>query len=81
MTTSREQNQAGPQYPQYRFVEFSKVRQLRGAEAARIEIIYAHGDHDELWMSAGDLHGNIRQFGEHEALTEALKAYRQGGRG
>lgn len=81
MTTSREQNQPGPQYPQYRFVEFSKVRQLRGAEAARIEIIHSHGDHDELWMSAGDLHANIRQFGKHEALVKALEAYGQGGQG
>lgn len=81
MQTAQPANQAGPQYPQFKLVEFNKVRQMRGAEAARIEIIYGEGDHDWLWMSAGDLHGNIHQFGEHEALTEALKAYAQGGRG
>ncbi|QPI64436.1 hypothetical protein [Vreelandella venusta] len=78
---SAPQPQACPQYPQFRFVEFNKRRQMRGAECARIEIIYSEGDVDWIWMSAGDLHGNIRQFGEHEALTEALKAYGQGGRG
>jgi hypothetical protein len=79
MQTAQPTNQACPQYPQFRFIEFNKRRQMRGADAARIEIIYAEGDHDWLWMSAGDLHSNIRQFGEHEALTEALKAYGKGG--
>lgn len=79
MQTAQSTNQTCPQYPQFKLVEFNKVRQMRGTEAARIEIIYAEGDHDWLWMSAGDLHGNIRQFGEHEALTEALKAYGKGG--
>lgn len=78
---STPQPQACSQYPQFKLIEFSKTRQMRGAEAARIEIIYAEGDHDEIWMSAGDLHGNIRQWGQHEALTEALKAYGKGGRG
>lgn len=81
MQTSQQQPQAGPQFPQFKLVEFNKRRQMRGAEAARIEIIYGEGDHDWLWMSAGDLYGNIRQFGQHEALTEALKAYGKGGRG
>ncbi|WKD26622.1 hypothetical protein NDQ72_11100 [Halomonas sp. KG2] len=81
MSNPQQQPLTSPQYPQFKLVEFNKVRQMRGTEAARIEIIYAEGDHDWLWMSAGDLHGNIRQFGEHEALTEALKAYGQGGRG
>lgn len=81
MSTPQEQTQAGPQFPQFRFVEFNKVRQMRGSEAARVEVIYGEGDHDLLWMTAGDLHDNIRQFGMHEALTEALKAYGQGGRG
>lgn len=79
MQTAQLTNQACPQYPQFKLIEFSKTRQMRGAEAARIEIIYAEGDHDEIWMSAGDLHGNIRQFGQHEALTQALTAYGQGG--
>ncbi len=78
MQTAQPTNQTCPQYPQFRFIEFNKRRQMRGVEAARIEIIYSDGDEDWIWMSAGDLHGNIRQFGEHEALTEALKAYGQG---
>lgn len=77
MQTAQSTNQT---CPQFRFIEFNKRRQMRGAECARIEIIYAEGDHDWLWMSAGDLHGNILQWGPHEALTEALKAYGQGGR-
>ncbi|NDL70537.1 hypothetical protein [Vreelandella alkaliphila] len=81
MSTPQQHPEAAPQYPQFRFVEFNTRRQFRGAEAARIEIIYGEGDHDLIWMSAGDLHGNIRLFGEHEALTEALKAYGQGGQG
>jgi hypothetical protein len=79
--STQQQPQAVPQYPQFKFVEFSKTRQMRGTEAARIEIVYAEGDHDEIWMSAGDLHGNLCTWGQHEALTEALKAYGQGGRG
>lgn len=81
MSTLQQLPQAAPQFPQFRFVEFNKVRQMRGAEAARVEVIYGEGDHDLLWMSAGDLHAYIRQFGKHEALTEALNAYGQGGRG
>lgn len=81
MSTSKQHPEAAPQYPQFRFVEFNKRRQMRGAEGARIEVIYSDGDHDEMWMSAGDLHANIRQFGKHEALTTALAAYGQGGRG
>lgn len=75
------QPETGPEFPQFRFVEFSKTRQMRGIESARIEVTHAEGDFDELWMSAGDLNDSIRLFGKHEALTEALKAYAQGGRG
>lgn len=81
MQSAQPEANIGPQFPQFRFVEFNKVRQMRGAEAARVEVIYGEGDHDLIWMSAGDLHANIRQFGKHEALTEALSCYGQGGRG
>ena len=81
MNTQQKHPEASPQYPQFRFIEFNKRRQMRGAECARIKIIYAEGDMDCIWMSAGDLQDNIRQWGPHEALTEALKAYGQGGRG
>lgn len=81
MNTAQQTPQPSPIYPQFRFVEFNTRRQSRGAEAARIEIIYSEGDHDKLWMSAGDLNDNIRLFGKQEALTDALKAYGQGGRG
>lgn len=81
MSTQPQHPAASPQYPQFRFIEFSKRRQMRGAECARIEIIYAEGDEDCLWMSAGELQNNIRTWGPHAALTEALKAYGQGGRG
>lgn len=81
MNTAQQAPQPSPIYPQFKFVEFNTRRQSRGAEAARVEVIYSEGDHDLLWMSAGDLHANIRSFGQHEALTEALNAYGQGGRG
>ncbi|CAO1663436.1 hypothetical protein NYA30BAC_01956 [Halomonas sp. NYA30] len=81
MSTPQQHPEAAPQYPQFRFVEFSKSRQMRGADAALIEITYGEGDHDQLWMTAGDLHANLRQWGPHEALSEALKAYGKGGRG
>ena len=81
MQTVQPQPETGPQFPQFKFIEFNKRRQMRGAEAARVEIIYSEGDHEYLWMSAGDLQGNIRLFGKLEALTEALRAYGQGGRG
>ena len=81
MSTQPQHPEASPQYPQFRFIEFNKRRQMRGAECARIEITYAEGDEDCIWMSAGDLHANIRQFGKHEALVKALEAYGQGGRG
>lgn len=81
MHPSQTQPEAGPQYPQFRFIEFNKRRQMRGAECARVEIIYSEGDMDCVWMSAGELQNNIRTWGPHEALTEALKAYGKGGRG
>jgi len=81
MNTQPQHPEASPQYPQFSFIEFNKRRQMRGAECARIEITYAEGDEDCIWMSAGDLHANIRQFGKHEALVKALEAYGQGGRG
>lgn len=80
MQSAQQPSEASPQYPQFRFVEFNKRRQMRGAEAARVEIIHSEGDHEYLWMSAGDLKGNIRLFGNHEALADALNAYAQGGR-
>lgn len=80
MQLNQPPHQVSPQYPQFRFIEFNKRRQMRGAEAARVEIIHSEGDHDWVWMSAGDLHGNICLFGKHEALTQALNAYGHGGR-
>jgi hypothetical protein len=80
MNTAQQTPQPSPIYPQFRFVEFSTRRLRRGLAPTRIEVIHSEGDHDELWLSAGDLNAYIRQFGDHEALTDALKAYGQGGR-
>ncbi|MGY4876474.1 hypothetical protein ACLUEY_01155 [Vreelandella aquamarina] len=80
MSIPHQHPEAAPQYPQFRFVEFSKTRQLRATDAALVEITYGEGDRDQIWMAPGDLHANIRQFGEHDALTQALAAYGKGGR-
>jgi len=66
---------------QFKFIEFHARRAMRGAEAARLEVIDPEdpeGGPGWLWMSFRDIRDNIREHGEHPALLEALKAY--GGR-
>lgn len=65
--------------PEFKFVEFNPRRRLRGAEAARVEVIYSDGESDLLWMSVRDIKANIREFGQQEGLKQALDAYRNGG--
>lgn len=60
----------------FRFDEYNARRAMRGAEAARVFFDYGDGDgEDWVWMSKKDLENNIKRFGEHPALVEALKAY------
>ncbi|WP_447956537.1 hypothetical protein [Vreelandella sp. EE7] len=79
MQSAHAEAAPGPQYPQFQFIEFNPRRKMRGAEAARVEVIHSEGDHEELWMSPRDLRANIKLYGQHEALTKALAAYQNGG--
>jgi len=56
--------------PQFKFIEYNQRRDLRGADAARVEV-----DGDWLWMSKKDIKNNIRDFGNHPELQKALAAY------
>lgn len=61
----------------FRFVEFNARRAMRGAEAARVEII----DGEEsgwLWMSKRDIAKNMMAHGKHPELVKARDAYRTG---
>jgi len=59
---------------EFRFDEFNPRRAMRGANAARVEII----DGDEttwLWMSKRDIAKNMMAFGRHPELVKAHDAY------
>lgn len=58
----------------FRFDEYNARRAMRGAPAARVFVDEGDGE-DWLWMSKADLEKNIKAFGEHPALVEALQAY------
>ena len=58
----------------FRFDEYNSRRAMRGAPAARVYVDEGDGE-DWLWMNRKDIEANIKQFGEHPALVEALKAY------
>lgn len=58
----------------FRFEEYNSRRAMRGAPAARVWVDEGDGE-DWLWMNKADIEGNIKNFGEHPALVEALKAY------
>lgn len=79
MQSANAEAAQGPQYPQFQLIEFNTRRLERGADAARVHVTYSEGDYEELWMSTRDLRNNISLFGQHEALTQALAAYKSGG--
>ena len=59
----------------FRLVRYNPIRKQRGAPAAEIEI------EDEsniilLWMDEKDLKRNVQLYGPHEALLEAMIAYK-----
>jgi len=56
----------------WRFIEFNPRRDMRGADAARVEV---GEDGEWLWMSKRDIKNNIRDFGDHPELQKALNAY------
>lgn len=59
----------------FRFVEFNRMRALRGARAARVAVI-DDGEEDWLWMSLSDINKNIKAHGDHPELLKAREAYR-----
>lgn len=59
---------------EFRFVEFNPRRAMRGADAARVEVIDGD-DTDWLWMSKRDIAKNMMAFGKHPELVKAHEAY------
>lgn len=62
--------------PLFTLVRFNPRRAQRGAEAAEVEVTWADGDTETLWMSAKDIRENLKQYGEQEGLLHALESYR-----
>ena len=59
-----------------KFVEFNLVRNARGEEAARFDIVDDEGDEYWLWMSKIDIKRNIKAFPECSAeLQKGLNHY------
>jgi len=62
--------------PLFTFLRFNPRRAQRGAEAAEVEVTWADGETETLWMSEKDIRSNAKEFGEQAGLTAALDAYR-----
>lgn len=60
---------------EFKFIEFNQRRAVRGADAARVEVI-EDGETGWLWMNKRDLAKNIAQFGMHPELVKARDAYK-----
>jgi len=58
----------------FRLVRYNPRRKARGARAAELEISDENGSM-ALWMNERDLKANVREYGPHEALLEAMVAY------
>ncbi len=58
------------------FTEFNKIRNVRGKEAARFDIVEDSGESYWLWMSKQDIKRNLKTFPECAAeLKKGLAAY------
>lgn len=64
--------------PDFKFIEFNPRRAMRGAEAARVEVIHDDGETEWLWMSRRDIGQNMMQFGPNTELQKAHDAYMRG---
>lgn len=62
--------------PTFTLVRFNPRRAARGAEAAKVKIIWPDGDTEELWMSRADIRNNLNERGPSEGLSAALNAYK-----
>jgi hypothetical protein len=60
--------------PEFKFIEFNRIRHGRGAEAARVAV-----NGQWLWMSERDVDRNIETFGRDAALLKAKMAYATAG--
>jgi hypothetical protein len=60
---------------QFRLVRYNPIRKARGAPAAEVEI-QDGSNIMVLWMNERDIRRNIDLYGPHEALLEALVAYK-----
>jgi len=59
----------------FRFVEFNKTRDWRGAEAARVLVTDDDNDESLLWMSKQDIRRSVMLYGPHIGLMQAAAAY------
>jgi hypothetical protein len=59
----------------FRFVRYNPIRKQRGAPAAELEI-EDENNIIRLWMDEKDLKRNVQLYGPHEALLEAMIAYK-----
>ncbi|MFG6457885.1 hypothetical protein [Roseateles sp. BYS96W] len=69
--------QPAPAALDFKFIEFNPRRAMRGADAARVEVIDAADPEGGgwLWMSRKDIKENMRWHGAHPELQKALDAY------
>lgn len=62
----------------FKLERWNPRRVARGAEGAQIAVLVDGEPAETLWMSKSDIVKNIKNFGEHPALVEALALYRGG---
>ena len=62
----------------FELIEFNKRREMRGADAASVRVIYEDGTYDVLWMSRRDIAKNMMAFGRCAELSKAFQAYESG---
>jgi hypothetical protein len=60
---------------EFKFIEFNPRRAMRGADAARVEVIEG-GEGEWLWMSKRDIAKNMMTFGRCPELVKAHDAYK-----
>lgn len=62
--------------PQITFIDFNPRRNMRGADAARFDIVDEEGDKYSLWMSKNDIKYNIKNLPHCKAeLERGLRQY------
>lgn len=59
----------------FKLYRFNPRRKERGVPAAQIEVFEDGEGVGLYWMDISDIKQNIKDYGEHEAFTEALEYY------